>query len=397
MFVVGGDLMADLGSARVPYRLDQPSTDSSSEQVTASVARRLLGRLERHEQLLDQLPRDTPELKELTELARRMRRDADCLAALSGEPPRVGTGNRRLADLLAEASALAEESWRILVRPATAATVSPTAAAEFVLLTAEVLDHVTAAYPDAGVDLASYVEPHGGLTVEVSVSGVGRYLPDAPDTVRAAMGALAHVRRSRGGLAVSLPDGAPPSGGGGVVASVSAPASAISREEPVWSSAALPMPGTNGHTVPPSFSSAGSAGAGSAVSSAEPIDLLFGPLMDLPYDAADDPAGTPIFEAIASAWFQERNNAAATDWVTPSDDEWRAGGVAPVEEPPITTASGLPRRRPGNQMAAPLAAPRQSPEVIAERVPDRVRSRLSTYQRGLHQGRHRAPGPDTAI
>jgi hypothetical protein len=36
----------------------------------------------------------------------------------------------------------------------------------------------------------------------------------------------------------------------------------------------------------------------------------------------------------------------------------------------------------------------QEPNPVGERVPDRVRDRLSTYQRGLNQGRHRAPGEE---
>jgi hypothetical protein len=141
------------------------------------------------------------------------------------------------------------------------------------------------------------------------------------------------------------------------------------------------------------------------------IDELFGPLLDLPLDPIDDRYATPIFEAIASAWFREGDAEAGRpdqgegllgssdplDWETPQDSEWReAAARAARTEPAPTTSTGLPRRRPGNQLVPPprTQGSGRSGGVPAERVPDRVRDRLSTYQRGLHQGRHRAPGQE---
>ena len=68
-----------------------------------------------------------------------------------------------------------------------------------------------------------------------------------------------------------------------------------------------------------------------------------------------------------------------------------AGGVRARHPPeaPQTTASGLPRRSPGDRLVPPPRASRPSAPPD-ERVPERVRDRLSTYQRGLQQGRHRA-------
>ncbi|MDT7617034.1 MAG: hypothetical protein QOF00_4481 [Pseudonocardiales bacterium] len=196
-----------------------------------------------------------------------------------------------------------------------------------------------------------------------------------------------------------------------------------------------------------------------AARSSSPVDELFGPMLDLAHDPAEEIVATPIFEAIASAWFREpepaggahgnraqlngsRNGAARhggangsangntangnaangnaangdsangtgsngadddrggpRNWETPSDSEWRAAAErANRPEPEDHTSTGLPRRRPGNQLVPPPRRGAGVPEPERpERVPDRVRERLATYQRGLRQGRHRAdPAPADA-
>jgi hypothetical protein len=149
-------------------------------------------------------------------------------------------------------------------------------------------------------------------------------------------------------------------------------------------------------------------------SSSSQVDELFGPLLDLPLEPIDDRYATPIFEAIASAWFREDGSGGepgrsdALDWETPQDDEWREAAARAARSEPIpTTSTGLPRRQPGNQLVPPPR--RTSPNAKngqnsqnseqngsgpPERVPDRVRDRLSTYQRGLREGRHRAEGSE---
>jgi hypothetical protein len=143
-------------------------------------------------------------------------------------------------------------------------------------------------------------------------------------------------------------------------------------------------------------------------SSSSQVDELFGPLLDLPLEPIDDRYATPIFEAIASAWFREDESGAGPgragpmDWKTPQDDEWReaAARAARSEPAPPTTSSGLPRRRPGDQLVPPPRSTERNGQNgsqhagPAERAPDRVRDRLSTYQRGLREGRHRAVGSE---
>ena len=115
-----------------------------------ALARRLQARLDRRLCLRPAPPGPT-QLRELKETVRRMRRDAESMVLLSGDDPGgPGGGARRLAEVLDDAAAVAEETWRILVRPAAAASIEPGAAVELMYVLAELLDHVTAAYPDAG-------------------------------------------------------------------------------------------------------------------------------------------------------------------------------------------------------------------------------------------------------
>jgi hypothetical protein len=425
MFASGGDSVPGgrLGPGRTPNR-DSAPQNPSPEAAAVGVARRLHARLDRHLWLLGQIHPEPSQLRELTDTVRRMRRDVESIVLLNGDDPSGHTGGpRRLSEVLDDAAAAAEETWRILVRPAAAATIEPGAAVELTYVLAELLDHVTAAYPDAGIDVASYVTARTGLTIEVSVNSAGRYVPDGLGTRRAAVTAEAHARRSRSGLALGLPAGAPPPGGTGVVATVSCPAVAVTIEEPAWSSvvatdrqqsvtAMSPAVGngngwSNGHY---------GSGPGPALSRLDqppapeyapvpspPVDELFGPMLDLHPESVDDAAGTPIFEAIASAWFRKSTVDAdpgpsvgdPVDWDSPSDTEWReAAARAAAPDPLPSTPSGLPRRRPGNQLVPSPRSQAPPSSTPAERVPDRVRNRLSTYQRGLRQGRHRAPGPD---
>ncbi len=431
MFASGGDPMhgGHPMSGRAPYREAGPYP--SAEDASVGVARRLQARLDRHLWLLEQLNPEPPQLRELKETSRGMRRDTASLLLLSGHDPGGRSGGpRRLAEVLDDAAAAAEETWRILVRPAAAATMESGASVELLHVLAEVLDHVTAAYPDAGIDVASYAEDRRGLTVEVSVNSATRHAPDGLGTRRAAAAAEAHAGRSRSGLFLAMPPAPPPSGTG-VVATISCPVTAITIDEPAWSSMVTagrqPLPAVSPAAANGNGWARANQGGGNgyprsaaarydqpttmdyAPSAASHVDELFGPMIDLPQQAQPETDETPIFEAIASAWFREEQaaqQAAATrsdrpqadplDWESPADVEWREASARVAQPDPLpSTPSGLPRRRPGNQLVPP---PRSRPDAgnePAERVPDKVRSRLSTYQRGLRQGRHRAPGPDT--
>jgi hypothetical protein len=509
--------LAHLGSAAGTDHWDAGSIDRGGDRVerggddaAAGVTRRLQARLDRHIWLLErlqaeQLYPEPPGLPELQDTARRMRRDAESLLLLAGHEPGVPSpGPRRLGDLLSDAAAVAEEPRRVEVRSAPAALVAPAAAVEFVHVLAELVDHVTAVYPGARIELVSHLETppgrsvgNGGATVDALVDGAARHDPDGLGGRRAAVAAEQLARCSRHGIALRRPSGGPPRTGSGLVASVHCPPAAVTVEEP-----ALPRPelrldrtglssydfgldagrranGTNGSgssstttnargssstasnstgsnstasnaaapssaapssaapnpapsnpapsnpapSNPAASSPAGESTNGSArpslsfdeapafsPSSSSQIDELFGPLLDLPLEPIDDRYATPIFEAIASAWFREDESGGAPgpgrsgplDWETPQDDEWReaAARAARSEPEPPTTSSGLPRRRPGNQLVPPPRGTERNGQngtqqaAPTERAPDRVRDRLSTYQRGLREGRHRAVGSE---
>ncbi len=501
--------LAHLGSAagsdrwsagpREPGRRDTVPSPSGGADIdsdaAAGVARRLQARLDRHLWLLERLQAEQlyPEpsgLPELQDTARRMRRDTESLLLLSGHEPGVrSSAPRRLADLVADAAGAAEEPRRVDVRTAPAALVAPAAGVEFVHVLVELVDHVTAVYPGARVELVSRLEPpvgpRAGATVDVLVDGAARHDPDGLGGRRAAAAAEQLARRSRHGIALHRPPGGPPPTAPGLVASVHCPPAAVTVEEP----APLPPrePRINGSAINSSAlgsynldlgskvngdrnrdlngdlngdlsrdlngdlsrdlsgnlgsgtgrAAGGLNGSGSSSnteprnravrpslsfdetptyspSSSSQVDELFGPLLDLPLEPIDDRYATPIFEAIASAWFREDGSGGepgrsdALDWETPQDDEWREAAARAARSEPIpTTSTGLPRRQPGNQLVPP---PRrtskngqnsqngqnseQNGSGPPERVPDRVRDRLSTYQRGLREGRHRAPGSE---
>ncbi|GAA5116677.1 hypothetical protein [Pseudonocardia adelaidensis] len=470
--------LAHLGSAAGTDRWDVGTADRDADRagddVAAGIARRLQARLDRHVWLLErlqaeQLYPEPPGLPELQDTAHRMRRDAESLLLLAGHEPGVrSAGPRPLGELVSDAAAVAEEPHRVDVRPAPAALVAPAAGVEFVHVLAELIDHVTAVYPGARIDLVSYLETpaygtgNGGATVDVFVDGAARHDPEGLGGRRAAAAAEQLARCSRHEVALRRPPGGPPPTGSGLVASVHCPPSAVTVEEPV-----LPAPepavdrtglsslslsslstyefgfdagGGNGHangtnvvnggngTNGTNGTHGGDATNGSAPggepsngsvlpslsfdeapayspSSSSQVDELFGPLLDLPLEPIDDRYATPIFEAIASAWFREDETSGGSeslDWKTPQDDEWReaAARAARSEPAPPTTSSGLPRRRPGDQLVPPPRSTENGrgsvPPVTppAERAPDRVRDRLSTYQRGLREGRHRAEGAE---
>lgn len=447
MFASEGDPV-DVGRQELSARLDRWDDDRAGrgagphgtgpaerDQAVGGVARRLQGRLERHLWLLDRLRSDQlrpepAEVPDLLESSRRMRRDTESLLLLCGQDPGARPdGPRRLSDVLGEAAAAAAEPRRVEVRHAPAASLSAAASVEFLHVLAELVDHVTTVHPGARLEVAGRVEPRGGITVEVSVDGPARHDPDGLGGRRAALAATLLAQRSRTGIELRHPPDGVPSNGSGLVAGVHCPAVAVTVEEfvPVGEPfRSAPTPNGNGHRNgngnghrnghrngngrPLSASVLDDVSAPVyAPSASSQIDELFGPLLDLPLEPIDDRFATPIFEAIASAWFRE-DAAAATgeragngrgggaepmDWESPSDREWRAAAArAARPDPTPATASGLPRRRPGDQLVPPLATDR-APEVgSTERVPDRVRERLATYQRGLAQGRHRAPGAE---
>ncbi len=421
-------------------RSDEPSLmDSlvSYDDAAADVARRLQARLD---YALDRLRSDRNADPDLHATARQMRRDTESLLLLFGaDPGSLPGAPRRVADVLDDVGAAT--GTRIDVRPAPTAVIEPAASLELLHVLAEVVEQVAAAHPGARLEVAARLDAVDALVVEVAVDD-RRSDPRGPAGLRLVV-AEHLARRSRSGL--ELRHEARVSG---PLITLRCPSAVVVVEEPAWSSALLgPLVdpyhaphygngvgngagngGGNGYTIPPSALLGPSPGPTLKPSASSQVDELFGPLVDLPLPPSHDQSSTPIFEAIASAWFREDTvdprpsarpdpldpsstmdpsafgtgrgplDSGPLDWDTPNDDEWRAAAARAARPDPLpSTASGLPRRRPGDQLVPPSrrrGEQRKPDEPPAERVPDRVRDRLSTYQRGLRQGRHRAPGPD---
>jgi hypothetical protein len=392
---VGGSAMGGrdpwAGFAAGPSSGSYPTLGNGSEargddRPVADLARRLQDRVDGQEALLDrvavlaQLADDRARIAELRDITRRLRRDSEALLLLCGADPGVHRGApHTVPTVLGDAVALVDEPSRVAVARAPSATLAGSAAVELRHLVAELVDEAAAASPGARVEVDARLESDGALAVDVVVTGRG--WTDALGASRGTGGASAVAerlaRRSTGGIRLERPliDQRE-----GVVATLLCPAALITRpagNDPWYlagdsahlMTSALPGSALYGHDGPRNGG-----------------DELFGPL-----PTSVGVVGTPIFEAVASAWFRDDERGPATDdWDTAGDREWReASARATRTDAPQTTASGLPRRSPGDRLVPPPRASRPSAPPD-ERVPERVRDRLSTYQRGLQQGRHRA-------
>jgi hypothetical protein len=464
---------ADPGARRTPIDVDTRRVVDDAD-AHAGVTHRLQTRLDRQLWLLERLQGDPlqaepAELPELIDLARRMRRDSESLLLLAGRDPGVrDSAPQEVEALLFAAATAAEEPRRVEIAPGPTASVVAGAATEVLHVLAELLDHATAVFPGATVHVAARIENSGVLVIDVQALGAARHDPDGLGGQRALDAAERLARRSRHGISLlrALGDGdlvasltcpraavlvperprstsAGRNGGNGhsgrngrdlgglpiedlpahplAVSSTSGPAAelnmvptpesgfdpvALPALEPAF--AAAPERGRNGNGS--SNGSGNGSGNGVLPSPRPKLDALFGSIADIPISPEDVLGSTPIFEAIASAWFRDDgtehsgakgngNGTGSLDWETPGDREWRAAAEKAVhEEPTKLTARGLPMRRPGGQLVPP---PRQrsdvGPSKPAETVaPEHVRERLSGYQRGVERGRHRAePGSGT--
>ena len=353
----------------------------------ADLARRLQDRVDGQEALLDrvavlaQLADDRARIAELRDITRRLRRDSEALLLLCGADPGVHRGApHTVPTVLGDAVALVDEPSRVSVARAPSATLAGSAAVELRHLVAELVDEAAAASPGARVEVDARLEPDGALAVDVVVTGRG--WTDALGASRGTGGASAVAerlaRRSTGGIRLERPliDQRE-----GVVATLLCPAALITRpagNDP-WYLA--------GDSDPPHDLGPARIGALRPRRAAQRGRRAVRPAAHIGRASS----ATPIFEAVASAWFRDDERGPATDdWDTAGDREWReASARATRTEAPQTTASGLPRRSPGDRLVPPPRASRPSAPPD-ERVPERVRDRLSTYQRGLQQGRHRA-------
>ncbi len=382
------------------------------------LVRRLRDRVDGQDALLERVaelarrPDDRARLAELRDTSRRMRRDSEALLLLHGADPGARRGAPHAApSVLAEAVELTDEPARVVLRTVPDVALAPAAAVELRHVVAELVDEAADTSPGARIEVGGRTEPDGALVVEVVIAGRG--WSDGPGPDRRAFGAprLAErlARRSTSGLRLDRPL---VERSEGLVATLLCPAALVTAPpaDP-WeltslrspsgpfpsalpsSRQPLPSQSLSSSLSSPSLSVRGSSATRGpdpvlvgSVLSARGNDELFGPL-----PTSIGAIGTPIFEAVASAWFRDDEPASATDWSSPGDREWRTAAAAVARtDVSSVTSSGLPRRSPGDRLVPPPRAARQPAASSDERVPERVRDRLSTYQRGLQQGRHRA-------
>jgi hypothetical protein len=343
--------LAHLGSAAGTGRWDAVTGDQAGDRggdrggddAAAGVARRLQARLDRHTWLLErlqaeQLYPEPPGMPELQETARRMRRDTESLLLLAGHEPGVrSSGPRPLGALVSDAAAVAEEPRRVDVRSAPAARVAPAAAVEFVHVLAELVDHVTAVYPGARIELVSRLETpagqhtgNGGATVDVRVDGAARHDPDGLGGRRAAAAAEQLARCSRYGVALRRPLGGPPPTGSGLVASVHCPPAAVTVDEPVLPPPELRVDRTGLSSYDLGTDPSLSLGIGRATNgtngSSSPATNSGATNWDAANWDATKPAATNWDATNSAATNWDATNSAATNWdaTKPAATNWDA-------------------------------------------------------------------------
>lgn len=457
------------GGAAGPGTGGAVGADDRPDLLLAGLARRICGHAERQLAVAERLGPDSPEGAELAAGARRLLRDGESVLSLvGGRPERRGPVPTGIGRILADTAAGAEEPQRVSVPPAPSASIAAGSAVGAGQVLAELVAHAERTVPRSSrIELVGRWAGDGGVTIELQAEGVdlpwqeaaaleneiagGASAPIPPERLGLHLAARL-ARRCGARLELQAPLGGPANPGFGTVALVRFPRALVEPaagvQVPREAAPPPPAPAPREESSEITWEPVRARSAPAPAS----VDELFGS-----FDAGlsrpeEDLVGTPIFAAVASAWFRTNDDPAPApatngwshgngvnglnghtnghhgngrgladswlgststssggtpsggDWAGSGDDEWRAAAerAARAETELPTTGSGLPRRRPGRQMVTPplrsrrgaAGTPTAGGEASAERQPDRVRNRLSTYQRGLEAGRHRAADPE---
>jgi signal transduction histidine kinase len=221
-------------------------------------------------------------------------------------------------------------------------------------------------------------------------------------------------------------DGGPPTGPGaadGLGALPKRTAGASSRPDGAWSAALHgTLDGATTDQTRPAPDAAQDVPVADPVSAAMTVTIprlpsatssgvgLFGPLSEEDTEAerrepgADgaaavepsDPELTPIYDTMASAWFEETGQAAPetdvdgeSDWRFAADEGWQAVGAVVEAQPAEFTPSGLPKREPrARLLPGSVREPGATGDERTDGVPaERLRNRLTCLQQGLRRGR----------
>ncbi|MGH3916989.1 MAG: nitrate- and nitrite sensing domain-containing protein [Pseudonocardiaceae bacterium] len=439
---------------------EQAQLRAHVNDIFVNLARRSQGLVERQIQVIDRLeggeldPQQLENLFQLDHLATRMRRNSDNLLVLAGTDV-VKRASRpvRLVDVFRAAMSEVEQYQRLKLQQPPGVVVLGRAAGDLVHLLAELLDNATQfSPPDTQVILHAESLADGSVEIEITDRGVGMTgseLTEAnarlatPPVVDASvsrrMGLFVVSRLAiRHGVGVRLRRG---DKGTGVVACVTMPPRLV--RSTTESSAGTPGVTVVSRESPPAMSVGGHLTNGNGVREAvaRASGKTLAQASSAPRPAQQ--ASTPIFDDVASAWFQEHHGipgeevaaaartertaaaptgqpvyaAATTNAAAPSaatatavtaptrggahradwgsaDDGWRAAqALARPEDATVTTevtVGGLPRRTPLALLvpgAAGEAAPAET-KGSPIRSPELIRSRLTSYQQGVREGRH---------
>jgi signal transduction histidine kinase len=409
-------------SEAVRLATEQAALRANVNDMFVNLSRRSQSLVERQLRLIDELElgeQDADRLAalfRLDHLATRMRRNGENLLVLAGAELRQRSGEPvPILDVLRASVSEIEDYQRVTVQPPDRARIAGRAVNDIVHLVAELLDNATSySDPESHVTLSARMTDYGGLVIEICDEGTG--LPrarlveinqrlSAPPpidvSVSRQMGLFVVGKlASRHGITVELMS----ADGAGLTVTVALPPELIAGSDVAGAiddrsfTPQLPAPEGLLRSEPPPLPRRQPA----YVSSVPHSDGF----LDDPAAAAANTLDTPIFNAMLSKWFTERqepalpmpdavyataapDNPAYDGWESEADAGWQAADVASTPIAEEVTAAGLPKRRPGAFLVPGSVGPSVTAQPSsAGRSADNVRDRMSSFQRGLNLGRH---------
>ncbi|MFB9565591.1 sensor histidine kinase [Saccharopolyspora hordei] len=452
----------DVHTQAVNLAAEQAELRRSYSDSFVNVSRRSQSLLERQLRLFEQLERDEEDpdqlatLFQLDHLATRMRRNNENLMVLSGtDLARRFTRPTSPADLVRAAVSEIEHYPRVVVQPLPDVRIVGYAASDLVRLLAELLDNAANfSAPHTQVTVAGHHRDDGALVIDIVDQGIGMSEADreeanarlaadgelTPSTSRR-MGLFVVGRlAARHGIDVELQPGTE---GVGLHAVVTIGPELLAAE-PVLPTPRTEDPVGTDDTLVEEFD--WEAAEQDAATLRNGYHLLRPPReTTAPQhpDATEPPddatAPTPIFDNLASAWFQapsstdhttpqwppggdgsmgtflsphatgqcpsspsaRTNGSNGTVWAFASDQAQQRAQEVATAEPTEHTAAGLPLRIPRAHLVAGSAQSSRDERPRPVRDPEVARGRLASFQAGLRRGRHHPqagppdPGPPT--
>ncbi|MGI8308076.1 nitrate- and nitrite sensing domain-containing protein [Saccharopolyspora hattusasensis] len=477
----------DVHTQAVNLATEQAELRRSYSDSFVNVSRRSQSLLERQLRLFEQLERDEEDpdqlatLFQLDHLATRMRRNNENLMVLSGaDPARRFSQPTSPADLIRAAVSEIEHYPRVIVQPLPDVKIVGYAASDLVRLLAELLDNAANfSAPETQVTVSGHRRGDGSLEVGIVDRGIGMS-PDELTAVNQRLATdeeikLSTSRRmglfvvgrlaSRHGIRAELRPGPEAVGvhvavslGPELLVDVAGPALPVAAngivpndrtadtlvEEFDWEAAEQDA-SSQRHLVRNGIHLFRSPANGAPPVPPDELsntqEITPAPAQ-IPEQHNDETAPAPIFNNLASAWFQVPSQVSHTatrpaiQWPAPAADAERMGTFLPpmtgrfpssqparnghrgqsvwtfandevrqraekvaAAEPADYTTAGLPLRVPRANLVAGSAGADHSERARPPRDPHVARGRLASFQAGVRRGRHRqqsAPHNGTA-